>query len=431
MEEGILSLSVLVAALGYFVDIYDLLLFGIVRVPSLKSLGVAGPDLLQQGVFLLNMQMAGLLIGGILWGVLGDKKGRIQVLFGSILLYSIANLCNAGVTTVMQYGILRFIAGIGLAGELGAAITLVTEKMHQTKRGYGTAIVAGVGLSGAVAAGAIAQVLDWRTCYVIGGMMGLMLLILRVKMAESGIFLASMNAAQAKTASQKTAGEGTPEITSEITPEITPEIKRGDLKLLFSSPSRVRRYLQCIFVALPIWYVIGILITFAPEFGRELGITEPIIAAKSIGYTYCGVCIGDLSTGMLSQYIKSRKKIIIGSLIANAVMIPVFLMATGVTATTLYIICVMLGLAGGYWAVFMTTTAEQFGTNLRATVTTSVPNLVRGGVVPLTLTFTALRAHYSLRGSAAWVGAVTLAIAFVAAFGLKESYQTDLDYLET
>jgi putative MFS transporter len=423
MEEGILSLSVLVAALGYFVDIYDLLLFGIVRVPSLKSLGVAGPDLLQQGVFLLNMQMAGLLIGGIFWGVLGDKKGRIQVLFGSILLYSIANLCNAGVTTVMQYGILRFIAGIGLAGELGAAITLVTEKMHQTKRGYGTAVVAGVGLSGAVAAGALAQVLDWRMCYVIGGMMGLMLLILRIKMAESGIFLATMNAAKAKAASQKGMGKGAP--------EITPEIKRGDLKLLFSSPSRVRRYLQCIFVALPIWYVIGILITFAPEFGRELGITEPIVAAKSIGYTYCGVCIGDLSTGMLSQYIKSRKKIIIGSLIANTLLIPVFLMATGVTATTLYIICVMLGLAGGYWAVFMTTTAEQFGTNLRATVTTSVPNLVRGGVVPLTLTFTALRAHYSLRGSAAWVGAVTLAIAFVAAFGLKESYHTDLDYLET
>jgi len=407
--EGILSFSVLVAALGYFVDIYDLLLFGIVRVPSLKSLGVAGPDLLQQGVFLLNMQMTGLLIGGVLWGILGDKRGRIQVLFGSILLYSVANLCNAGVTTVMQYGILRFIAGIGLAGELGAAITLVTEKMHQTKRGYGTAVVAGVGLTGAVAAGTVAQILDWRTCYVIGGLMGLMLLILRIKMAESGIFLAVQK--DAKDAN------GNP-------------VRRGDLRLLFSSRARVVRFARCILIAVPIWYVIGILITFAPEFGRELGITEPIIAAKSIGYTYAGVCVGDLTTGALSQYIKSRKKIIIASLIANVILIPVFLMAKGVTASTLYAICVCLGLAGGYWAVFMTTTAEQFGTNLRATVTTAVPNLVRGAVVPLTLSFSALRMHYSLRESAAWVGVVTFAIAFVAAFGLKESYQTDLDYLE-
>jgi MFS transporter, putative metabolite:H+ symporter len=410
--EGILSFSVLVAALGYFVDIYDLLLFGIVRVPSLKSLGVAGPDLLQQGVFLLNMQMTGLLIGGVLWGILGDKRGRIQVLFGSILLYSIANLCNAGVTTVMQYGILRFIAGIGLAGELGAAITLVTEKMHQTKRGYGTAVVAGVGLTGAVAAGTVAQILDWRTCYVIGGLMGLMLLILRIKMAESGIFLAVQ-----KDAKNFKDANGNP-------------IRRGDLKLLFSSRARVVRFARCILIAVPIWYVIGILITFAPEFGRELGITEPIIAAKSIGYTYAGVCVGDLTTGALSQYIQSRKKIIIASLIANVILIPVFLMAKGVTASTLYAICVCLGLAGGYWAVFMTTTAEQFGTNLRATVTTAVPNLVRGAVVPLTLSFNALRMHYSLRESAAWVGVVTFSIAFVAAFGLKESYQTDLDYLE-
>ena len=347
-------------------------------------------------------------MGGSL-GDLGRQKGPDSVLFGSILLYSVANLCNAGVTTVMQYGILRFIAGVGLAGELGAAITLVTEKMHQTKRGYGTAVVAGVGLTGAVVAGSVAQVLDWRTCYVIGGLMGLMLLILRIKMAESGIFLATQK--DAKDA------HGNP-------------IRRGDLRLLFSSRARVVRFVRCILIAVPIWYVIGILITFAPEFGRELGITEPIIAAKSIGYTYAGVCVGDLTTGALSQYIKSRKKIIIASLIANVILIPVFLMAKGVTASTLYAICVCLGLAGGYWAVFMTTTAEQFGTNLRATVTTAVPNLVRGAVVPLTLSFSALRMHYSLRESAAWVGLVTFAIAFVAAFGLKESYQTDLDYLE-
>jgi putative MFS transporter len=401
--EGILSLSVVVAALGYFVDIYDLLLFGIVRVPSLKSLGVEGPDLLKQGVFLLNMQMFGLLVGGILWGILGDKKGRVKVLFGSILLYSIANLANAMVTNVTQYGILRLLAGIGLAGELGAAIALVSEKMPQAKRGYATAIVAGVGLTGAVVAGSIAQVLDWRTCYIIGGLLGLGLLILRLKMTESGIYLEAASAT----------------------------VKRGDFMLLFATRERAVRYLSCIFVGIPLWFVIGILVTFAPEFGKEMGIAEPISAAKSIGICYMGICCSDLLTGSLSQYFKTRKKVIYAALVLNTILIPVYLIFAGRSAATLYAICGLFGIGGGYWAVFITSAAEQFGTNLRATVTTTVPNFVRGAVVPLTASFQFLRGFVTLRESAALVGAATLVLAFWAAYQMKESYSNDLNFLET
>jgi putative MFS transporter len=401
--EGILSISVVVAALGYFVDIYDLLLFGIVRVPSLKSLGVQGPDLLQQGVFLLNMQMFGLLVGGIFWGILGDKYGRVKVLFGSILLYSLANLANAAVTTVGQYGVLRLLAGIGLAGELGAAIALVSEKMPQAKRGYATAIVAGVGLTGAVVAGSVAQVLDWRNCYIIGGLLGLGLLILRLKMTESGIYLESASKAT----------------------------RRGDFRLLFATRERAVRYLSCIFVGIPLWFVIGILVTFAPEFGKEMGIVEPISAAKSIGICYMGICFSDLVTGSLSQYFKTRKKVIYAALVANSILIPVFLIFGGRSANTLYFICLLFGLGGGYWAVFITSAAEQFGTNLRATVSTTVPNFVRGAVVPLTASFQFLRGFVSLRESAALVAAATLILAFLAAYLMKESYSNDLNFLET
>jgi putative MFS transporter len=395
--EGILSISVVVAALGYFVDIYDLLLFGIVRVPSLKSLGVQGPDLLQQGVFLLNMQMFGLLVGGIFWGILGDKYGRVKVLFGSILLYSLANLANAAVTTVGQYGVLRLLAGIGLAGELGAAIALVSEKMPQAKRGYATAIVAGVGLTGAVVAGSVAQVLDWRNCYIIGGLLGLGLLILRLKMTESGIYLESASKAT----------------------------RRGDFRLLFATRERAVRYLSCIFVGIPLWFVIGILV------GKDMVIIEPISAAKSIGICYMGICFSDLVTGSLSQYFKTRKKVIYAALVANSILIPVFLIFGGRSANTLYFICLLFGLGGGYWAVFITSAAEQFGTNLRATVSTTVPNFVRGAVVPLTASFQFLRGFVSLRESAALVAAATLILAFLAAYLMKESYSNDLNFLET
>src|SRR5678815_49497 len=135
-------LAVIVAALGYFVDIYDLLIFGIVRADSLKSIGIAPDAQLGPTQLILNTQMIALLLGGILWGVLGDKRGRISVLFGSIILYSLANIANGFVHTVPQYAAARFLAGLGLAGELGGGITLVSESLDEKTRGHGTTIVA-------------------------------------------------------------------------------------------------------------------------------------------------------------------------------------------------------------------------------------------------------------------------------------------------
>ena len=165
------SLAVLVAALGYFVDIYDLILFGAVRGPSLQALGFSPADVQDKGILLLQLQMGGMLVGGILWGIIGDRRGRLSVLFGSIILYSIANLVNGTVDTLTGYAICRVIAGIGLAGELGAGITLVSELMDKERRGLGTTIVAATGILGGVVAGIVGgavpgiPAVDWRTAY--------------------------------------------------------------------------------------------------------------------------------------------------------------------------------------------------------------------------------------------------------------------------
>lgn len=404
MGKKILTTPVLVGALGYFVDIYDLVLFSILRTASLKSLGVPADQLLSVGVKLLNWQMSGLLLGGILWGILGDKKGRISVLFGSIFLYSSANIANAFVTTVDQYATLRFIAGIGLAGELGAAITLVAEVLPKEVRGYGTAIVAGVGLSGAVFAGLIAEYLSWNHAYLCGGVLGLLLLGMRVGLVESGMF------ADVKSAT---------------------DVKRGDLRLLFANPGRAWRYLSCILIGVPIWFVVGILVTFSPEITASLGATEPVSAGKGILYCYAGVALGDLALGALSQWVASRKKVVWGAYLVEAVLVITLLGSRGFGATYFYSLCFLMGLATGYWAVFVTMASEQFGTNLRATVTTTVPNFVRGSVVLLTLAFQALQSRLGLAGSALAVFVLVIVAAVVALLSLDETHSRDLNYLES
>lgn len=396
-------LPVVVGALGYFVDIYDLVLFSIVRVPSLKALGVPEADLLDIGVLLLNCQMAGLLIGGVIWGVVGDKKGRLSVLFGSILLYSVANIANGFVSSVELYAILRLIAGVGLAGELGAAITLVSEILPKEVRGYGTAVVAGVGLSGAVVAGLVGDLIAWNWAYIIGGCLGLVLLVMRLGVLESHLFVE---------AKQK-------------------EIKRGDLKMLLCSKERLLKYLCCIAVGIPIWYAVGILVTFSPEIAKELKILVPVNAGQSILYCYAGVALGDLLTGFISQFVKSRRKVVVFCILGVAAMMATILYTPEATAELFYRSCFILGLFTGYWAVFVTIAAEQFGTNLRSTVTTSVPNFVRGSVVPMTLAFQTLSSsRYSLVQSASIVGTVAIILSLIGIFSLSESYGRDLNFLE-
>ncbi|MGV3639214.1 MAG: MFS transporter [Adhaeribacter sp.] len=398
----LLQVPVIVAALGYFVDIYDLLLFSIVRVPSLKFLGVAEQDLLQEGVFLINMQMGGMLLGGILWGVLGDKKGRLSVLFGSILLYSLANIANGFVTSVDQYALLRFIAGIGLAGELGAGITLVAEILPKEIRGYGTALVASVGVLGAVLAYFVADLFDWQIAYFIGGGLGLLLLLLRVSVFESGIF---------KELKEK-------------------PVTRGNFFSLFTSSRQFFKYLNCILIGLPIWFVIGVLVTFSPEFGVALGVETPIKAGKAIMFAYVGLSLGDLSSGILSQYLASRRRVVLLFLLLTALFVAFFLLLPIRSDLGLYLVCGGLGFSIGYWALFVTIAAEQFGTNMRATVATTVPNFVRGSVNLITPLFLALSQKLGIIAGAGLVGLLTLVIALLALWKINETFGKDLNFLE-
>jgi putative MFS transporter len=399
----LLNAAVIVASLGYFVDIYDLLLFSIVRVPSLQSLGLSGQELTSSGIFLLNTQMIGLLVGGIIWGVLADKKGRLHVLFGSIFLYSVANIANGFVHSIESYAVWRFIAGLGLAGELGAGITLVAELMPKEKRGYATTIIASVGISGAVVGYFVANLFDWRTSYFIGGGLGLSLLLLRIGVAESGMF-----------------GKAKEE-----------NVKRGDFFSLFKK-GRFLKYMRCIIIGLPLWFVVGILITLSPEFGKSLGVQGNVNAGAAVACCYGGLVVGDIASGLLSQYLKSRIKVVYVYLFLAIITISIYFLAHDASLAHFYLICTVLGFSVGYWVIFMTIATEQFGTNLRATVTTTVPNFVRGSVVPLSLFLQYLTGALggSLITAGIIVAVISLGLAFWALSHMQETFSKDLDYIE-
>ncbi len=399
--KQLFSIPVIVAALGYFVDIYDLLLFSIVRIPSLRSMGVADTEMLAQGEYLIRAQMIGLLLGGIIWGIMGDKRGRLSVLFGSILLYSLANIANGFVTSVDQYAAWRFIAGIGLAGELGAGITLVSESLPTKLRGYGTTLVATVGLMGAVLANYVAKTFDWQMAYFIGGGLGLILLVTRISVFESGIFL-------------KIKEEG---------------LERGNFFQLFNQWDRFKKFLGCILIGLPIWYVIGILITFSPEFAKAMNITG-VIAGDAVMFSYIGLAAGDLTSGFASQAVRSRKKTVFVFILLTLLFIIVYLYWPFTNSTSFYVGCFFLGLGIGYWALFVTIAAEQFGTNLRSTAATTVPNFIRGSVVPLTFMFRYLRENLDILQAALIVGVFTILIAFWALRLIDETFSRDLNFVE-
>lgn len=402
----LLNAAVIVAALGYFVDIYDLLLFGFVRVKSLRDLGFEGQALTDTGIALLNWQMAGMLLGGLLWGVLGDKKGRVRVLYFSIFLYSIANILNGFATSATDYAIFRFIAGIGLAGELGAGITLVSEILPKNKRGIGTMLVASIGLSGALLAWVIDMMFPWRMCFFVGGGLGLLLLVLRISVSESGMFRQVQQA---------------------------DHISRGNFLALFTNWNRFVRFLRCLLIGFPTWYVVGVLITLAPEFGQAKGLSG-ITGGNAIAACYTGLILGDIASGLLSQYLRSRLKVMWIFLSLDTLAVIYYLAGGFDSAASFYFAHFLLGISVGFWVIFVTIGAEQFGTNLRATVATSVPNFARGMLVPIGASFKWLK-DPSMTGSvisAAWIiGAVCLLIAFVSLIGMKETFEEDLNYVET
>ncbi|MBL0333235.1 MAG: MFS transporter [Chlorobi bacterium] len=393
---------ILVAALGYFVDIYDLILFAVVRSPSLSSLGFKGDDIKVIGENLLNIQMVGMLLGGLIWGIIGDKKGRLTVLFGSIITYSLANLANGFVHDTTTYGLLRFIAGVGLAGELGAGITLVAEIMPKETRGWGTTLIATVGVTGAIVAAIVGSKFDWRTSYFIGGGLGLSLLLLRVGVIESGMFSNVKNT----------------------------QHERGDFLLILKDKIKLKKFLYVIFIATPTWYFIGILVTLSPEFGSAMGMLEKPSAPTSVMFAYIGIAIGDLLSGILSQYFKSRKKAIAIFLGLSFIMLILYFTLGKTSLTAFYSIVLFFGISVGYWAVFVTIATEQFGTNIRATVTTSAPNFVRGLLIPMSLLFKYTRDYFGSLTSIFTIGVIAILISIYSLYHLEETFEKDLDYIE-
>lgn len=404
-----MPLAVLVAALGYFVDMYDLVLFSILRVPSLQQLGLSGSALTSTGALLLNVQLAGMIVGGFVLGVIGDRRGRLAVVFGSIVIYSLANFANAFVDSIAGYAVARAVAGFGLAGELGAGITLVAELVPRERRGLGTTIVASVGLSGALAAGAAAEFLlgrygasGWRAAYALGGAMGIALLALRFGVLESALF-------------SRSKGEA---------------VSHGDLRLLLRPRERFLRFVRVVAIGVPIWFAGGVLFVFSPEIGGALGLAVKPTGARTIFWSYLGVVIGDVTSGLLSQRLQSRKRVIAGCLGLLIVSLVVLLLAGGTSLPVYYGIMAFVGFATGYWVLFVTTASEQFGTNLRATVTTSVPNLVRGTAIPVTALWLALKGPLGVLPATLAVGLGAIALAAWALWGMVESFSADLDSLE-
>ena len=406
-KYGVFSLPVIVAALGYFVDIYDLLLFTIVKKPSMLAVGATDATMLSDSTRVINWQMVGLLLGGILWGVLGDKKGRLKVLFGSIILYSMANFATGFVQTVNQYAICRFIGGLGLAGELGAGITLVSELLPKNKRGLGTSMVAGIGLSGAIFAYLTFQYTnDWRLCYKIGGGLGIALLLLRVSVAESGMF-------------------------KEVKAQ---EVTRGNFFMLFNNGPRLKKYVCAILIGLPTWYVIGILVNQSDRFGKAMFGSTTIDSGRAIMFAYAAIAVGDMFVGLVSQYFKSRKKALLLYYLLCIVSLILFFSGYNRSDASMYTISALLGFSTGFWAIFITMGAEQFGTNLRATAATTIPNMVRGALPLTNILFLDVFQKswgWPLVKSGIVTGVVVMGLALVAYYFTEDTYHKDLNYVES
>lgn len=400
-NQSLFQLAVIISALGFFVDVYDLLLFAIIRKPSLLDLGLSPAELFTKGETIISIQMIGLLVGGIIWGIVGDKKGRLKVLFGSILVYSIANILNGMVTNINQYMILRFIAGVGLAGELGAGVTLVMELLPKEKRGVAAAMIASFGILGAVTAFFMKELFDWRMCYYIGGGLGLVLLALRVSVKESELY-----------SEQKTSSA-----------------QRGNFMMFFTNRNRFIRYMRCILIGLPAWYIIGVLITFADKFGVELGIPN-IDPGKAVMVLYLAIAFGDLSVGLLSHQLKSRKKSLFTFYGITIFFLFLFFLQFG-NETIFYLICAGLGYGTGFSVVYITMSAEQFGTNLRASAAISIPNMVRGSLPLIILLFQASRHFFQSYLTGAWItGAILFTVAIFSASRMEETYGKELDFIE-
>lgn len=402
MKKSSFAFALMVCALGYFIDVFDIILFSAVRVPSLQYLGLSAEQITSVGIALINFQIIGMVMGGILWGILGDKRGRLSVLFGSIILYSSATLANAYVSTVEQYAILRFLAGFGLAGELGAAITLISEMMSQDKRGYGMMTIVVAGALGGLAGGFVGQYCAWQTAYLLGGIGGFGLLLLRLRVKESALFV---------------------QVKDQVA------IKKGSLSLFIKTPSLSLTYIKCLLVGFPFWIFVGLFVAFSPELGSTFQVEVPITAAQAMLFYCLGLAFGEIGSSLLSQYLKSRKKIILLFLVMTLLSSILFFSMDKMTTQLYYLFCSFLGVSSGFWVLFVMIASEQFGTNIRATVATSIPNFVRAMVLPAAMLIGLLKPVIGIQHSLAaiCIGSVTLAC--LAALTLNETFSRDLDFI--
>jgi MFS family permease len=401
-QYGLLSLPVIVAALGFFVDIFDLLLFGVVRKSSFADLGLSPAEVLSKGELTISIQLIGMVIGGIVWGIIGDKFGRLKVLFGSILLYSIANIANGFVLNINWYIVIRFIAGVGLAGELGAGITLISEILPKEKRGLAGTIIATCGVLGGISAALLSKVItDWRTLYFIGGGIGLVLLALRVSVSESSMFSTLEKS----------------------------KVQRGNYLQFFNNKKRFYRYAKGMLIGMPVWYCIGILVFFADEFARQMGITG-VTPGNAILFQYIGLGLGDVAAGLISHKLKSRKKALYIFYTIFIIFIILFFTQHNSSPAWFYFICSGLGFGSGISVLYIIASAEQFGTNLRASAATSITNFVRGFTPLLLLIFTFLREYTGYLKGAWLIGIVVMAISITALYFTEESFGKDLDFVE-
>lgn len=398
-------LLLLVASLGYFVDTFDLILFVVIGKSSLAEMGYSGQNLDNMRLFLFDVQMVGLLLGGIFFGILGDKKGRLSVLFGSILLYSVCNIINGFINDIYSYTALRFLAGVGLAGELGVGVTIVAETMPQKIRGYGTSILAATGVLGAVVAGLIGDTLYWRTAFFVGGGLGILLLLMRIGTFESEMFLHAKS-------DQKH--------------------ERGNIMKLITNPQSRKTYILSLLVGIPVFFVVTILMQMAPSLAKELNIQGEITTGKAVALIYTGLAMGDVLCGVVSQKLKSRKKAIGIFQVASLMVSLVYLNLHHQSSAVFYFVCVLMGISAGYWIVMITMGAEQFGTNIRATVATTIPNFVRGMAIPISMLYGFLGSLSSLSiiQAAIITGITCFAMALYANYKLPETFHKDLDYLE-
>lgn len=400
LTTRVLNATVIVTALGYFIDLFDYYVFLVTRQKVLTDFGFSGSQLMETGLYMVNLQFAGLLVGGVIFGVLGDKIGRKQSLLGSILLYSIATLASGMTHNIDVFAALRFIAGIGIAGEVGVGVTMVSETMDKNRRGLGVTAFIGVGLLGVVAAALMSELLHWRTCYIIGGLAGLLLLVTRIWVMEPQMFT-----------------------------DLNKSVKRGSFRVLFASPDGVRRYVLCILLAVPVFFGVSIIATLSPELSIALGASPPASVSTTMIIAYTMMVIGEIVIGLLSQRLKSRKKVIALFLVLMAITLGVGFHNGALDATGYYILAGVVGFFMGYWVNFIALSAEQFGTNVRSLAANTIPNFTRGTTIAINMAFLALKDD-GVVYAASIVGFTVIVIALLALWKLPETFGKDLDYTE-